>query len=164
MEPGDQAQLNYLPGAQNYNKTFVSRKQCIFSAIESQINAIQKKYPFKKIGFVTFGSEVVVLGDTKCETLNLVGDKLYNHQAIVNSLANFKLNDPIAKAHTTLLNNINKTEAKGFTALGPALISALEIAGKGSPGSSVILCTDGLANIGVGQLEPYNEEKIKFYS
>jgi hypothetical protein len=81
-----------------------------------------------------------------------VGDKLYSHEAIINSLTNFKLNDPIVEAHATLLNNINKTEAKGLTALGPALISALEIAGKGSPGSSVILCTDGLANIGVGQL------------
>ena len=33
MEPGDEAQFNFLPGNQNKNKTFVSRKQCIFSAI-----------------------------------------------------------------------------------------------------------------------------------
>jgi hypothetical protein len=33
MEPGDEAQLNYFPGAQNQNKTFISRKQCILSAI-----------------------------------------------------------------------------------------------------------------------------------
>lgn len=56
MEPGDEAQLNYLPGVQNQNKTFVSRMQCILSAIESQINEIKSTYPFKKIGFVTFGS------------------------------------------------------------------------------------------------------------
>ena len=37
MEPGDEAQFNYLPGLQNQNKTFISRKQCILSAIESQI-------------------------------------------------------------------------------------------------------------------------------
>lgn len=33
MEPGDEAQFNYFPGAQNHNKTFVSRKQCILSAV-----------------------------------------------------------------------------------------------------------------------------------
>lgn len=56
-----------------------------------------------------------------------------------------------------MINSINKTEAKGQTALGPALVTALDIAAKGNPGSSVILCTDGLANIGIGQLEPYEE-------
>jgi Mg-chelatase subunit ChlD len=62
------------------------------------------------------------------------------------------------------LSNINKIEAKGATALGPALVTALDIVEKGSPGSSVILCTDGLANIGIGQLEPYDEAKKKFYA
>lgn len=33
MEPGDEAQFNFLPGAHNQNKTFISRKQCILSAI-----------------------------------------------------------------------------------------------------------------------------------
>lgn len=32
MEPGDEAQFNYFPGA-NQNKTHISRKQCILSAI-----------------------------------------------------------------------------------------------------------------------------------
>jgi hypothetical protein len=27
----------------------------------------------------------------------------------------------------------------------------------------VVLCTDGLANIGVGALDPYNEDKKQFY-
>ena len=62
------------------------------------------------------------------------------------------------------MKQINKIEAKGQTALGPAIVSALEIASKGSLGSTVILCTDGLANIGIGQLEPYDEEKKQFYS
>ncbi len=33
MEPGDEAQFNFLPGNHNKNKTFISRKQCILSAI-----------------------------------------------------------------------------------------------------------------------------------
>ena len=58
---------------------------------------------------------------------------------------------------------MNKQEAKGQTALGPALISAIEIASKGSPGSTVFLCTDGLANRGIGNLESLEEEKNVFY-
>jgi hypothetical protein len=33
MEPGDELQLNHFPGANNQNKTHISRKQCILSAI-----------------------------------------------------------------------------------------------------------------------------------
>ena len=108
MEPGDEAQLEYLPGLQNQNKTFVSRKQCILSAIESQINQLKKTYPYKKIGFVTFSNEVVALGDTKNETVHIVGDKLSQKQAILDSLANFKLTDPIIQSEKTLLDNISK--------------------------------------------------------
>ena len=67
------------------------------------------------------------------------------------------MTDHIAESEKVLLGNINKIDAKGSTALGPGLVTALDIAQKGSPGSSVILCTDGLANVGIGQLEPYNE-------
>lgn len=95
MEPGDEAQLNYFPGVQNQNKTFISRKQCILSAIESQLNEIKKTDPFKKIGFVIFNSQVTAVGDHKSETVHIVGDRLLNKEAIVNSLINFKLQDPI---------------------------------------------------------------------
>lgn len=54
-------------------------------------------------------------------------------------------------------------EAKGQTALGPALVAAIEIASRGSLGSSVVLCTDGLSNVGVGALEPFLEENVQFY-
>lgn len=76
MEPGDEAQFNFLPGTHNKNKTFISRKQCVLSAIESQIKELKKTDPFKKIGFITFNSEITVLGDDKVPTVNIVGDKL----------------------------------------------------------------------------------------
>ncbi len=79
MEPGDEAQFNYLPGNQNKNKTFVSRKQCVFSAIESQLKELKKVDPNKKIGFITFNSEITAFGDDKAPTVNIVGDKLNNY-------------------------------------------------------------------------------------
>jgi hypothetical protein len=38
----------------------------------------------------------------------------------------------------------------GGTALGPGLLTAVAMAGEGSPGSLVILCTDGMATDGLG--------------
>lgn len=76
---------------------------------------------------------------------------------------NFKLTEPVESSFENLIADLNKQEAKGQTALGPALLSSLEVASKGSPGSTVILCTDGLANIGIGQLDPMTEESVNFY-
>ena len=36
----------------------------------------------------------------------------------------------------------------GLTALGPALVCSIGMASRGSAGSQVIICTDGLANLG----------------
>ena len=41
-------------------------------------------------------------------------------------------------------------EETGPTALGPALVTAVAMAAEGNPGSMVVLCTDGLANVGLG--------------
>lgn len=37
------------------------------------------------------------------------------------------------------------------------------MASKGNKGSTVVLCTDGLANIGIGALEGIDEGKKAFY-
>ena len=57
---------------------------------------MKKADPFKKIGFITFNNEITVLGDDKTPTVNIVGDKLNNQQAIIDSLDGFKLTQPIA--------------------------------------------------------------------
>ena len=43
--------------------------------------------------------------------------------------------------------------ANGSTALGPAILTSIAMASQGSKGSSVVICTDGLANVGLGSLE-----------
>ena len=39
---------------------------------------------------------------------------------------------------------------KGRTALGPAVLASIAMASKGAPGSQVIVCTDGMSNVGIG--------------
>ena len=53
-------------------------------------------------------------------------------------------------------------EENGPTALGPALLTSIALAGEGAPGSTVIVCTDGLANVGLGAFDgAYTEEDNK---
>lgn len=49
-------------------------------------------------------------------------------------------------------------EETGSTALGPAVTTAIAMASEGAPGSIVVVCTDGLANIGVGS---FDEAKVE---
>jgi len=52
-------------------------------------------------------------------------------------------------------------EETGPTALGPALATAVGMAAEGATGSQVVLCTDGLANIGIGNFdEVYDENEM----
>ena len=97
-----------MPGAQNQNKTFISRKQCILSAIESQLQEIRKTDPHKKVGFVTFNNEVTVIGDSNTATVNVVGDKLKNKNGIIDSLANYKLTQPLETSYESLIKELNK--------------------------------------------------------
>lgn len=49
-------------------------------------------------------------------------------------------------------------EETGPTALGPAVTTAIAMAAEGAPGSIVVVCTDGLANIGVGSFDEAKTE------
>jgi Mg-chelatase subunit ChlD len=60
------------------------------------------------------------------------------------------ISKPVSTTGEDLCNKIGKLKEKGRTALGPALLTAVTMAGEGSPGSMVIVCTDGLANVGLG--------------
>jgi hypothetical protein len=49
-------------------------------------------------------------------------------------------------------------EETGPTAMGPAVLTSIAMACQGNPGSTVVVCTDGLANVGLGA---FNEAKTE---
>lgn len=55
---------------------------------------------------------------------------------------------------------LSSLEEGGQTALGPALLIAITMACKAA-GSKVIMCTDGLANVGLGSLDGLTNEEYK---
>lgn len=49
-------------------------------------------------------------------------------------------------------------EETGPTALGPGILTAIGMASEGAKGSQVIICTDGLANVGLGAFDEAHTE------
>jgi hypothetical protein len=74
----------------------------------------------------------------------------------------------VSAASEGLIERLYTLEEGGGTALGPAICVALGMA-QGVAGSKVIVCTDGLANIGVGALDELDtdaatEQATAFYA
>lgn len=126
-----------------------------------------KKYnPTRKVGLITFNNEVCLIGDGSkdplvIETLQLVEfDSIFT---MAENNADELLQKPIIESFENLTKKFDGLKEKGATALGPALLAAVAIASKGKPGSMVIICTDGLANVGLGELESNPDAAEAFY-
>jgi len=148
------AAVQYLPN-ESREISYVSRLLCLQAAITSQIEQLVKEHPKKRIAIVTFNNDVNIYLPGNIKQV-ITGDKLDQYDFLINSgnaLANL-LQIPIENSHEELTKIVLGLEENGATALGPALLTSISIAGN-SRGSSVILCTDGIANIGVGSLENY---------
>lgn len=122
---------------------------------------------------------VSILGDGTQQPQIIAGDKLLNYDALfqVKQLfchhlttqagSNFQITKSIKEAKEDLERQLFSLEESGGTALGPAIVVALGMAASKS-GSKVVLCTDGLSNIGLGSLDELytdqqKEEVAKFY-
>ncbi|CDW82116.1 type a von willebrand factor domain-containing protein [Stylonychia lemnae] len=146
----------------DHNVTYVSRLQCVQSAIEKQLEEMQKCHPDRKIGLVTFNSEVTVIGDGTQIPKTIAGDNLNDYDTLLQSGIQSHqtgLQKPIKETKKHLEQKLLGLEETGPTALGPAVLTAIAMAGEGAPGSQVIVCTDGLANVGLGNFDDVFEEE-----
>lgn len=63
-----------------------------------------------------------------------------------------------------IFNALDNIEESGCTSLGPALLLSTSILSQAKNGGSIILCTDGLANNGLGSLkDERNPQSTEFY-
>ncbi|WAR09396.1 CPAS1-like protein [Mya arenaria] len=156
----------YLP-RQSRNVTYVSRLQSVQAAIDHQLNEMARDFPNRRVALVTFSNEVTVYGDGKCEPVSIVGDKLTRRETLTEISQETPFPDNVKNSRQQLSKKLFELEEGGPTALGPALLVATTMAGR-VRGSKVILCTDGLANIGMGKLDNVNtdaevEQAAQFY-
>jgi len=141
----------YLPN-QRRETTWVSRLQTLQAAICSHIDSLAKQHPDRTVGIIAFSNEVTVIGDGASAPVTIAGDKLDNYDELVRCAAELKLATPISKAKEAIVKKLFELEENGQTALGPSLVVAATLAAQ-KRGSEVVVCTDGLANKGVGSME-----------
>ena len=150
----------WMPNQRNRNVTYISRLQCVQASIEKQIQSFAKDNPNKKIGIITFNNEVTIIGDGTTSPVIIGGDKLDNFDTLLEEGKKLSINNPVKETHKELINKLYKLQESGTTALGPALVVGLGMISKIGKGNTIVLLTDGLANVGVGGMEElFTEEQ-----
>ncbi|CAF1159927.1 unnamed protein product [Rotaria sp. Silwood1] len=150
------------PMIRQHRQTYVSRLQGVQMAVDANLDKLVKDTPTRRAALLTFNHELTYFGDgTRDEPLIIRGDKLNNANDLLHE-AEKELNKelkPVAETKTKLTERVYDLEEGGQTALGPAVVFALNIASK-RQGSKIVICTDGLANRGLGSLETAQDEKV----
>ncbi|PIK42236.1 putative circularly permutated Ras protein 1 [Apostichopus japonicus] len=140
----------------------VSRLDCIKQAVQRQIDFHEIESPEKKAGLVSFGSVIKFMcdKDTKVEFTSAASylDRLLT---IGKRLAVTETMKPLSENAEALRGQISNLRLAGSTALGPALAMCVGFLSK-TPGSEIVLCTDGQPNQGIGSLpgDPEFYDKI----
>eukprot|EP01123_Difflugia_compressa_P010696 TRINITY_DN398_c0_g1_i1.p1 TRINITY_DN398_c0_g1~~TRINITY_DN398_c0_g1_i1.p1 ORF type:complete len:679 (-),score=166.31 TRINITY_DN398_c0_g1_i1:70-1827(-) len=149
------AARQYLPNEKT-DITYVSRLQCVQAAVSAQIDLLSKEHPNKRVGIVTFNNEVSIYLPGGIRHV-ITGDKLTDFDYLIGvaSSLGIVLETTVDKSAGELNSVVVGLEETGSTALGPALLASISMAGV-ARGSSVVLCTDGIANVGLGNLEEDN--------
>ncbi|CAM9197262.1 unnamed protein product [Chrysoparadoxa australica] len=151
---GDARGPQWLPN-QRRNVTWVSRMQSIQAAMDAQLQEIKEENPKTVAGLITFNGEVHLIGDGAALPQVISGTTLHSYDQLTSLGRNYPLQSPIEDTYESLTTKMYALEETGPTALGPAVVAGLGMltAGGGGRGSKLILCTDGLANVGLGALD-----------
>jgi len=143
----------FVPPAKG--RTYVSRLECVQAAIEAQLQDLVRQQPDRHVGLVTFNEEVTVYGDCSSEVI-IAGDRLNSEEGCVGAVRNRHgqlIGRTVRETSNIIIEKLYGLSTSGQTALGPALLASVELAKQGTAGSKVIICTDGIANIGLGSME-----------
>jgi len=148
------------------NTNYISRLDLVKCSIQNNINSLLKNAPNTKVGIVSFGSDIEVKGDCLSNVM-IIKEKDMNNESKIKSLGEENTNlikSPIIKSHEDIVKALKATEENGSTALGPAVLMSLSLLKNAKIGSRIFLCTDGMSNLGVGNIEQNKEAAKGYYS
>ncbi|XP_064628238.1 circularly permutated Ras protein 1-like [Lineus longissimus] len=150
----------HLPGERR-NLTYVSRLQAMQAAVDFQIGEMAKEHPNRRVALISFNNEVNVIGDGSETEITIAGDKLTQKETLFQLASELNLPQAVKASRQILGEKVFSLEEGGSTALGPALVISVAMAAQ-CPGSKVIVCTDGMANVGLGNLDNVvNEQQLE---
>ncbi|KAG9274338.1 circularly permutated Ras protein 1 isoform X2 [Astyanax mexicanus] len=141
------------PGNSMRSPTYVSRLQGVQEALQMALSSLQKSSPHRRVALVTFNDEVTVYGDGTGVPLSVRDWALVDYDHVKEQGEKYSTPHCIAETYQFLTQRVKELREHGATALGPAALISVAMASQFT-GSKVIICTDGRANIGLGQLEP----------
>eukprot|EP01105_Mastigella_eilhardi_P018376 TRINITY_DN4244_c0_g1_i1.p1 TRINITY_DN4244_c0_g1~~TRINITY_DN4244_c0_g1_i1.p1 ORF type:complete len:1146 (+),score=215.48 TRINITY_DN4244_c0_g1_i1:73-3510(+) len=132
----------------------MTRLGCVQAAVVSQIEVLMETSPACKVGLVAFDSDASIYGIGTAKTTK-TGTILNDYDGLLRNAREWGVRNyrkTIGECGRAMAAAVKKLTTGGATALGPALVMALGLC-VGMPGSKIILCTDGLANVGVGAIQ-----------
>ncbi|MFW9996941.1 MAG: VWA domain-containing protein [Candidatus Odinarchaeota archaeon] len=133
-------------------------------SLEETVTDLGINKPGMDFGIITFTDNVKLIDSRGRELVNLRGDDLYSVENIRKAFHNADYNlEAIGLNKDGFKGQISKIKAQNTTALGPAVLGAVELLSRRKEGGRAILLTDGLANLGIGRLEGYASEGKSFY-
>ncbi|XP_029932590.1 circularly permutated Ras protein 1 isoform X2 [Myripristis murdjan] len=132
--------------------TYISRLKAIQDALQRALSSLLQHSPRRRVALVTFSDEVVIYGDGGSAPLYLRDWALVDYDHIWQQGMAYSIPHCIAETHGQLTQRVKELREHGATCLGPAALVSVAMASR-YPGSKVILCTDGRANIGLGEME-----------
>ena len=147
------------------NTNYISRLDLVKLSIEDNIKTLLKNSPNVKVGIVSFGSELEVKGDCLSNVM-IIKEKDMNNESKIKSLGEENTNlikAPIKQSSSQIIKSLRATEENGSTALGPAILLSLSLMKNAKIGSRIFLCTDGMSNLGVGDISENRDKAIEFY-
>ncbi len=141
------------------NMNSVNRLETLQAAITSNIKKITKDSPNVKVGLVTFNSDVTIYGDCLSKSIKI--KEIDDEEKIKKLGVEYSnlISNPISKTSDKILSVLNSIEENGCTALGPGIVLSLSLLKNAKKGSRIFLCTDGLANEGIGKIEGEEEKE-----
>ncbi|CAN0319877.1 unnamed protein product, partial [Phaeothamnion confervicola] len=148
---GDAAEQRW--GQQRRDVTYVSRMQAVQAAVGAELDRLAHEQPATRVGIVSFSEDVILTGDAAAEPRVLAGDRLIDFAVLTEVGGSYPLTRPIGEAATALKERLFALEESGATALGPAVTAALAMLKRAGGAGRLIVCTDGLANVGIGALD-----------
>ncbi|KAG5185901.1 hypothetical protein JKP88DRAFT_354015 [Tribonema minus] len=144
--------------------TYISRLQAVQAAVSAQLETMARDTPSARAGLITFSGDITVIGDAAAAAPTVVaGAALHDAHALADLGAACALTRGVGAARAALEARLFALSEGGPTALGPAAALGLAQAIACGAGSRLVVCTDGLANVGVGSLDGGGDAAPAFY-
>lgn len=141
--------------------TSVTRLQCVQTAVHAQVEALRRVQPDCPIVIVPFSSGVSILTEQRSLAIEQRAVNGTLPELLARGARFAEQSPPLAEDASALTAKVWKLRPSGPTALGPALAVGVGLCPRGG---KVVVCTDGLANQGIGKVSPGSGQEVPFYS